>query len=337
MPDAAVGGKKFDYVFYGLRLRTDRELPGLVEHQTEGSPDIEVSLVAGDGSALPVPRAAWNPASPSQLLWKASGPGGTFVRLCYSGGGETAEVVMGPGGRRSWVSWTRGVRLEELTSLVIGPMLGYMLQLRGMTCLHGCVVAQHGRGFAFLGSSGAGKSTTALACVQAGATLVSDDLVVLDEGTDGFRARYGQPALQLRPNSAQQLCGSFDRLRPIWPEARGWHPKRYVDVAPLHEGAESAIPLEAIYLLGPRIDSGGTLQITRLSAAASLATLLGQRPLLFLHDRDSDARDMDVLSRVATKVPVNELVRSEGLDQLAELVEAVLGAAPLRGLKQGSR
>lgn len=332
MPEAAVSGEAFDYVFYGLRFRTDRALPGLVECKTEGSADIEVSLVAGDRSVQPVPPAAWNSASPSQLLWKASGPGGTFVRLSYSGGGETVEVVMGPGGRRAWLSWSGGVRLEELTSLVVGPVLGYLLQLRGMTCLHGCVVARQGRGLAFIGASGAGKSTTALACVQAGATLVSDDIVVLHEEADCFRARPGQPALQLRPNSAQHLCGSFDRLRPIWPEARGWHPKRYLDVPARSEDAESGIPLDAIYLLGPRVTSG-PLQITRLSPAASLANLLAQRPLLFLHDPESDARDMDVLSRVATKVPVSELVRSEGLDQLGELVEVVLGAAPLRRFK----
>jgi HPr serine kinase-like protein len=322
--DVAIDGEKFDYVFYGLCVRADRALPGLIGRQAETSPDIEVSLVAGGGTTVPVPASAWYPTSPSLLLWKAPGPGGNFVRLRFSDSGETVELVMDPGGRRAWVSWTSGVTLEDLTSLVVGPMLGCLLQLRGMTCLHGCVVALHGRGFAFLGPSGAGKSTTALACIQAGATLVSDDLVVLDEGREGFRARYGQPALQLRPNSAQLLSGSFDQLRPIWSEARGWHPKRYVDVAPPCEGAESTTPLEAIYLLGPRVSTGRTPQIVRLSAAASVAMLLVQRPHWFLHDRDSDARDMEVLSRVATRVPVSELVRGEGLEQLAELVETLL-------------
>ena len=317
-------GKSFDYLFYGLRVRADRSLPGLAALEPDASPDIEVTFAEGDRSAAPIAPHEWIARTPPTPGWRAYRPEGTFVRLILAGPGHEVEFVLGPGGRRAWVSWTEGVALQEVTSLLTGPILACLLQLRGTTCLHGSVVAMDGRALVLLGTTGAGKSTTALALVQRGATLVSDDLAPLDPASHGFVVRYGQPALRLRPNSAERLCGTFDDLRPLWSESRGWHPKRCLDLPRQDTTASSRIPVQAIYLLGRRDSKGTAPSVVRESPAAALAILLSQRTSSFMHDNESQARDLTFLTGVVEKVPVKRLVRPEDLDRLGEVVETVL-------------
>ena len=51
--------------------------------------------------------------------------------------------------------------------------------------MHACGVAWEGRGFLFVGSSGAGKSTAARLWKAAGATILNDDRIVLEAAGDG--------------------------------------------------------------------------------------------------------------------------------------------------------
>jgi hypothetical protein len=59
--------------------------------------------------------------------------------------------------------------------------------------VHGCgVIDESGAGYLFAGQSGAGKSTMARLWAAAGATVVSDDRVILRTGRDGV-VMHGTP------------------------------------------------------------------------------------------------------------------------------------------------
>jgi hypothetical protein len=53
--------------------------------------------------------------------------------------------------------------------------------------VHACGVSWRGAGYLFVGSSGAGKSTTARLWRGAGATILNDDRIVLEAGREGVR------------------------------------------------------------------------------------------------------------------------------------------------------
>ncbi len=89
----------------------------------------------------------------------------------------------------------------------------HLLAERQALLVHACGVAWEGQGYLFVGSSGAGKSTTARLWKAAGATILNDDRVVLD-------ASQGEPRIDPTP----------------W---FGEHPE---------VGGES-VPLTAVYLL----------------------------------------------------------------------------------------
>jgi hypothetical protein len=86
----------------------------------------------------------------------------------------------------------------ELVTLVASPsdlvfrMFDYLkgvapkiLFLRGKTVLHGSAVARGGAATGICGTSGAGKTTTARSLAKYGATLISEDLLVVGDSRSG--------------------------------------------------------------------------------------------------------------------------------------------------------
>lgn len=78
---------------------------------------------------------------------------------------------------------------------LLGPVMGWMLHMRGLFVLHASAVHLAGRSVAFLGDKRAGKSTTASAFLQHGWQLQTDDLLAIDV------PEIGQP--QIQPAFAQ--------------------------------------------------------------------------------------------------------------------------------------
>ena len=71
-------------------------------------------------------------------------------------------------------------------------MINYLARGKGLI-VHGCGVAREGRGFLFVGDSGAGKSTMArLWTGEHGVEVLSDDRTIVRKMGDGFRI-YGTP------------------------------------------------------------------------------------------------------------------------------------------------
>lgn len=66
--------------------------------------------------------------------------------------------------------------------------LAFVGPARGIVALHAAGVILDGRAFLLVGAAGAGKSTFASVCAGQGATVLSDDVVLLDASTDRFDA-----------------------------------------------------------------------------------------------------------------------------------------------------
>src|SRR5205807_9852223 len=79
------------------------------------------------------------------------------------------------------------------------PLLGWVLASPGRHLVHAGAVGSEGQGVLLAGSGGAGKSTTAVACVEAGMSYVGDDYVLLSTGEPpAAHAIYGTAKLDRR-------------------------------------------------------------------------------------------------------------------------------------------
>lgn len=93
---------------------------------------------------------------------------------------------------------------------VAGTLMGLLLDQRGLLVLHGSCVEVAGTAVAFIGASGAGKSSIAAAMAARGHTIVADDVTAVDLHVEPFVATPAFPQLKLSPTTAQSLGYSQD-------------------------------------------------------------------------------------------------------------------------------
>ena len=275
---------------------------------------------------LPHRELPWEMVTPPEPVWRARTDDGSWLRLHYTRPHGWIDFVIGPAGVRVWVTCSNEGLVEDTAELLLGPVFTSILSQRGLTCLHAGVVQVDDRVIGVVGESGSGKSTTSLALVQRGGSLVSDDVAVLSELDGRPAVAVGAPRLRMKPDAADVLCGSFAALEPLLGQDELQPPKRFLEV-PQAGGPEAggSVALDALYLLGPRLSVDEEPSVRRLSAIEALPRLMDNRHLAHLLERDGHERDFGVLAWVVGAVPVGELLRPEGLHALDRTVDAILG------------
>jgi hypothetical protein len=217
------------------------------------------------------------------------------------------------------MDWPENYAFEDATTYLLGPVLGFILRLRGITCLHASAIAVGGQAIAVVGFPGAGKSTTAAAFARCGYCVLSDDVVALIDRRDHFLVPPGYPRVNLWPDSVRALFGFEDALPCISPT---WD-KRYLALGENgHRFERKSLPLGAIYVLDGRSNSL-TPQIEDFAGTQAFLTLMTNTYVNYLLDRDMRRRDFDILSRVAAGVPVRLVSPPGDPARLPELCEAI--------------
>ncbi|MDQ3917412.1 MAG: hypothetical protein M3348_02970, partial [Acidobacteriota bacterium] len=291
-----VAATVFSYVAYGLGINSEIALP---------------ELEAGGGSRDVIVRLDSTVAPP-----EIEGP----VRFAF----EDAETVCIRSrmagefrvrrGREVVISPTAEADENLLRLFVLGPALALLLYQRGLLVLHASAAALAGGAVAFLGYSGRGKSTTAAALHARGHRLVADDVVAVENGTDGPPNVWpGFPQLKLwpevvgslgvEPESLRRLHHSFDkRARRV---SEGFSPE--------------PLPLKRLYVLAEADSYGAELLAPQDAVIELVRHSYGVRLLSTRPGGEHFSRCADL----AKRMPVYRLHRPRKLDELATLAEFI--------------
>ncbi|MGH9727953.1 MAG: hypothetical protein ACRD4V_05110, partial [Candidatus Acidiferrales bacterium] len=201
------------YSIYGLGVASNQPIPGLnlVQSTKDGPPDVSVQFEADE--LQPTDDSAgetiWYRSDildqnghPHLIIWKHE-PSGEY-RLRYSHGltfhlNASLTVIR--------VRCAVPMEKDDVADFLLGPVLGLMLRLRGVVCLHASVVAIRGKAIAFVGPPGAGKSTTAGLFARRGHSVLSDDIAALFKREHSYRVLPAYPYLNLWPEMAAVLTG----------------------------------------------------------------------------------------------------------------------------------
>lgn len=318
---------RYHYRHYGLTLEANEALPSGTPHEAQAA-DVTVEVLPPGASAdfdLP-----WVMLDPTVAVWRAETDRGSYLRLRYLHHDEWTEFVVDEAGARVWMTRSPTVLLEEATDVLLGSVFSCLLAQRGLTCLHAAVIALDDEVIGLVGHSGAGKSTTALALVQHGARLISDDVAALTQVDGRVTVAAGAPRVKVNPDSASLLLGSYESLLPAWSERHEMAPKRYFPVPRGEERRrESGHAIDSLYVLGWS-EGAAPPSIRPLPPARALATLMAHRHMAPALPPTAHSRDFKLLARLSESAAVSDLVRPVGLETTAQTVASIVSDARRR-------
>ncbi len=262
---------------------------------------------------------------PASRMWRVGDAG--FLRLRYCDG---MEFWLDRECTQIWALWPERSSIEDAASYLLGPVLGLVLRLRGVTCLHASAVCIGGRAVAFVGSAGAGKSTTAAALSSRGLAVLSDDIVALMEREDRFEVLPAYPHLSLWPESVDMLYGCAEALPRFIPN---WEKRCLANGSRGLRFEERALPLGAIYILGDRRAATAPC-VESLPAETAFLSLVANSYATKVLDRELRAREFHVLAQLLDRVPVRLLCPLEDGHRIDELCEAILSDFEILGSRK---
>jgi hypothetical protein len=201
------------------------------------------------------------------------------------------------------------VEIAKLRRGAVRLLLGH---LAGAIPLHGSAVAVDGQAIVFIGGTGLGKSTLAASlCDLAGASLLSDDAVVIERHGDGHHVLAVEEMHWLDAASARALG------RPDDFEA---------DKAPLatRRSDVTSAPLAMVVHLA--FTEGNRTSLVAVDGLAAVGGLLAQLTRFVVDEPATARRDLVSLAEMVERTRIGRLERPRSLALLRETVDVVTTA-----------
>jgi hypothetical protein len=231
-------------------------------------------------------------------------------------------------GSRIWCDRPSAVSAEEVALYIRGPILGMVLRLRGIVCLHASSVAIGHSAIAVVGSAGAGKSTTAAGFVRLGRRLLADDVSALRLDGDGLSVLPGPPRVSLWPDAGEAIFGNPSLPRVTPPDGiSAWWDKRYVDVHGTASFQDTPLPLSAVYILWSRDAGISTTRIEPVGPKDAFLALTDGTYVNYAIDEPMRAREFEVLGRLVRSLPIRRVDRPDDASRVLEVCRAILDDA----------
>jgi hypothetical protein len=309
---------------YGLGLHLNMPVAGLISLPATSRVDVHVwlGLMPPCISEISVPQQIWylnaetNENGQSLLtVWKLAD--GAYFRLLYADG---TQFVVDQLGTQVWATWPQAATVEDTATYLLGPVLGFVLRLRGVTCLHASAVAIDNQAVTLLGPAGAGKSTTAAAFAKLGYPILSDDVIALSDVGDEFFVQPAYPRVRLWPESVDSLFGSREalpRLTPTWD-------KRYLDlVEDKYQFQQEPLPLAVIYILSKRSDDPHAPFIEKVSPQDGLMTLITNTYINYMLEKSARAKEFILLNQLVSRVLLRKVTAHTDPKHLPNLCRVI--------------
>ena len=235
---------------------------------------------------------------------------------------DGTEFLIDRQGTRIWATWpAETLTLEDTATYLLGPVMGFVLLLRGFISLHACAVAVGERAVAIVGPAGSGKSTTAAAFAERGYRILAEDVVTLRDLGEEFLVQPAYPSIRLWPASVETLYGTaatLPKLTPTWD-------KCYLDLTQdKYEFQHEPLPLAAIYILAERRNNDGVPFVEDLAPGAALMSLIANTYATYLMDREMRAREFELLQRLLGSIPLKRVTPHSDPGRIDELCQAIL-------------
>lgn len=318
----------FRYRAYGLSCSSNTPIPGFLPEEIDENA-VDVSLWIG--SEVPSWARGVRPLSANAIYSSSKVVGTTDCGCSVTsfGSGEFFEISYGDGARflvdrcgcRLWASSSPSLTTEYLGTYLCGPIMGFLLRLRGVISFHASAVCVDGQAIVLCGPSEAGKSTTAAAFALRGLPILSDDIAALKILGEEFHVEPGYPRICLWPDTVRHLFGAQDALPRLIPE---WD-KCFLCLDGSRGTFETTPrPLAAIYLLASRHSGLSVPRIEEIRPQTAMLEFVQHTYMNYLLDARQRAGEFDVLTKIVTNIPTRRVIHCGELTDVDEICDLIL-------------
>lgn len=215
-------------------------------------------------------------------------------------------------GQKITVSPEDDVDEHTLNSYIMGPVLATLLYQRGFLVLHASAVKIGDSSVAFLGDSGIGKSTTAMALNKKGYPLITDDILVIQMNDDENLVLPGLPMTKL---SSEMI--NFAWNNEITPKMIQGPEKRFR--CAVSNFWETSLPLKRIYILENAVKSF----IDTLKPQKALIELIHNSYCFVMFENRDKLLNLEQCSKLMNDITVRSLKVNKSIEELSELVKEI--------------
>ena len=281
------------YAVFGLVLESELPLPELLPAPDHVSPDVVIRFGAAGDEHLISPEEV-NLVIPKVASYRVRD-------------GRSIEIAPREGASE------RNIRL-----FLLGSALGGIIHQRGLLPLHANAIDIGGRAVAFMGHSGAGKSTMAAWFLDRGHRILADDVCVVLPDEAGVPLAYpGIPRLRLWREALERSGRNADELELAFDDMDKFN-------LPTPRPSQSGpIPLSHIYLLEKAEEEEA--EIRTLSGVAAVDALVANTYRGgYLARMGGTKRHLLACLELVKRVPVFRASRTwgfEGYDEQAGRLE----------------
>jgi hypothetical protein len=238
------------------------------------------------------------------------------IQAAFVGGAEALSVF--DGGGRSGIHWVRDATTirEYDKPAPLRLLLSWWLETRGATLVHGAAVGTSTGAALLAGVAGAGKSTTALACLTAGLDYLADDYCAVVTTPEPIVHSVYSSGKAVTANLS--LLPGLVNLAPR-PDSRFEEKSIYYLAEHAPERIARARPLRAV--LVPQIAGGPVTSLEPASPAIALAALAPSTLFQIAH---SGSAAFAQLARLVRSVPCYRLLVGDRPETAAAVIQDLL-------------
>lgn len=203
--------------------------------------------------------------------------------------------------------------IDFLRYLVMGVAFAVLLHQRGLLVLHGSAVRSNKNAIIFLGNSGLGKSSLALALNNRGFPIVTDDILPVSFINNFPIVSPGFPHLKISEDILKVLGYEPSELPQIHLKSS----KRSKSV--IKNFSTDPLNLKAVYI----ISDGEKSDIKSLSPQKALINLVNNSYNFHRFLEEDRIKNLKQCAKVVKNVPVNLLTIRRSLNEIHDLITLV--------------
>jgi hypothetical protein len=288
------------YSAFGLSIESELPLP---EFRPRPVP---LDMVAADVRVTFGPGEDWiHPLRHEESSWRADRQDAHFWFRGVAGFRIRA-------GRDIVISPEPGADNSLLRMYVEGMMMATLLFQRGYFVLHSSVVHIRGQAIAFVGQTGAGKSSTAAALHAGGHAVIADDNAAIDFAEGAWTVTPAFPFLKVYPAIAESLGFEQSSLMQM-------HASQPKSVRPVDDAFPTQpVPLNRIYVL-----TRGSLQGIEPVGRSEAAIELVRHSVPTRWRQAGGADHLKTCASLASSVPLYRVRTFDTLSELPELAARI--------------